>query len=357
MSWQIAALVIIAAIFAALYAAGILAHVLVVCTTILLLLLFYKLCIRKFGPYESALIYRFGRFHRASPAGWTLIIPFIERIGAVVDLREQKTRIVVPAITKEGLKVNLSAIVYFFVNNASRVILNVQDYRSSLKDLIESRIRDIAGEFSLSQLIINIEDISKALHKDITTALQRWGVSLSMLELERVEPPADLMEAIEEKEVSQQMLEAKKFAAEARKILVDALGEGTKHFDDKTIAYLYIKALENMKSSKMMIPTEFLNVVKGNGSNSGAAALAKGMIAGTTFNKALTAISNEAAKKAKLNPVEIEYRIHGKESPAEETAREIDNPEDLDQESDFVGDSLNRSGGNPDESTSSHEGQ
>ncbi len=299
--WGIIALMIFIAIIFLLYLANILMPVLLLVGAIVLLVMFFKFFVKKFEPYESALIYRFGRFQRASPSGWTVVIPGLEKIGAVVDLREQRQELEIPVITDEGLKINMKGIAYFYVNNAIKSILHIQDYKHALFELIKSRVRDLAGEFTFTQLVINVEDIAEALRKQIASVTENWGVEVTTFEIERMDPPDEVMDALRGKRVAEEELEAKKFVAEAKRIVTAALGTGTKTFDDKTITYLYVKALENMKSAKMMVPAEFMDIVK-----PGKGSLAKGMIAGTTFNKALNMIGQEAMQDAAIGKRDIE---------------------------------------------------
>ncbi|MEA3379238.1 MAG: SPFH domain-containing protein [Nanoarchaeota archaeon] len=297
----------IAIFFVALYYFNLLVPVLVILAIALLILLFFKIFLKKYDPFEAAVVYRFGRFHRVN-SGWTIVLPIIEKIGAVIDLREQKEHISVPVISKEGLKINLSTLIYFYINNAKRVILNVRDFRNSFIDLVEAGIRDISADFNFTQLLVNVEHVNELLKQRIQPILNNWGIAISTLEIEQVRPPDNVMEALEDVKISEQNLEAQKFSAEARRIVTRALGEGTKSFDDKTITYLYVKALENMKSAKMLLPAEFMDVVHGGGggsltegskkSDSNSNRLAGGMIAGTTFNKALNMITDEVKKES-----------------------------------------------------------
>jgi len=300
--WALIALLIFAVIVIGLYYLNLLLPVVLFIGAGVLALLFYKFFVRRFEPYEASLIYRFGRLQRVTPGGWTIVIPGIERIGAVVDLREQMEQMEIPIISQEGLKLNFLAIAYFYVSDAVKAILDVRDYRNSLMELITSRVRDLAGEFSFTQLVINVEDIAETLRKDISNSLENWGVELTTFEIEKMEPPDEVMDALRGKRVAEEKLEAKKFMAEARRVITAALGEGTRTFDDKTITYLYVKALENMKSAKMMVPAEFMDIVKPGGKSS----LAKGMIAGTTFNKALNMVGQEIMNEASIGKRDIE---------------------------------------------------
>ena len=266
-----------------------------------------KLMLRKFEPYEVALIYRWGRFHRASSGGWTFVIPWMEKIGAVVDMREQKDYITVPTITSEGLEVNLSTLLYFSIQNARKVILNVRNYKSALHDFVLSRIRDICAEFTFTQLIVNAEKIFEKLRESMNRVVEgRWGIKVHNIEVEKIEPPRQVMEALKQIRVSRANLEAKRFTAEARRIVIKALGEATKNFNDRTINYLYIKALENMKGAKMMIPTEFLNVFKGAAPGK---AIASGLIAGRTFDEAVNMVAEQIKKENMLKDVHIDKKV------------------------------------------------
>jgi hypothetical protein len=309
MNWWIVLLGVLVALGAFLQYIGLLGPVLFALVLIVLLFLFYKKCIKKLDPYEAALIYRFGRYHRTSPSGWTVVL--------------------IQVITNEGLKVNLYALSYSFIINAKKAILNIEDYRNSLVSLIESRVRDIAGDFSFTQLFVNVEDVSELLHQQLNKALNDWGIALNMFEIERIQPPQEVMDALRGVKVAEETLSAKRFNAEARRVLVGALGEGTRSFDDRTTSYLYIKALENMKSAKMMMPAEFMDVMspgKGGGGGSpakGGSNLVKGMVAGTTFNKAMGMIGDVVVDQATLPEEELENIVaNGKADSSEEHAQQ-----------------------------------
>lgn len=317
--WLLIVSLIFIAFVAALYMLNLLLPVTIFVAAGVFSFLFYKFFIKKYDPYEAVLVYRFGKFHRVKPGGWAVVIPIIEKVGAVLDLREQQQQIDVPVISKEGLEINMHGLVYFYIHNAVNAALGVQNYKKALLDLIESRVRDIAGEFTFTQLLINIEDIAALMTEQIQPSLENWGLTVNSFEIAKLEPPKQVMDALRGKRVAEESLEAKKFAAEARRVLTSALGKGTESFDDRTLTYLYVKALENMKSSKMMVPAEFLDVVKPGG---GGNKLARGMISGTTFNKALNMISDEVTKESAIGKSELKHKLESDEGsePEEDAA-------------------------------------
>ncbi len=323
-------LLIVALIFAAfvviLYLLNLLLPVTLFIAASVFAFLFYKFFIKKFDPYEAVLIYRFGKFHRVKPGGWAIVIPVFEKVGAVLDLREQQEQLDIPVISKEGLEINMHSLVYFYISNAVNAALGVQDYKKALINMIESRVRDIAGEFTFTQLLINIEDIAALLTEQIQPSLQNWGLTVNSFEISKLEPPKQVMEALRGKRVAAESLEAKRFVAEARRVLTAALGKGTESFDDRTLAYLYVKALENMKSSKMMIPAEFMDVVKSG--TAGGNSLAKGMISGSTFNKALNMIGDEVSKEAAMGKTEIKRKLEDLGTDAKEEGEMAQEEED-----------------------------
>ncbi|MDD4878288.1 MAG: SPFH domain-containing protein [Candidatus Nanoarchaeia archaeon] len=324
--WPLIILLIFAALILVLYFLNLLLPVALFTAAGIFAFLFYKFFIRKFDPFEAAIIYRFGKFHRVSPSGWAIVIPVFEKVGYVLDLREQQEQIDVPIISREGLEIKMHGVVFYYISNAVNAALGVQNYKSALTDMITARVRDIAGEFSFTQLLINIEDIAALMIEQIQPSIQNWGLTINNFEMERMEPPRQVLDALRGKKVAAESLEAKKFVAEARRVLTAALGKGTESFDDRTLAYLYVKALENMKSSKMMIPAEFMDVVK-----SGAAGgnnLAKGMISGSTFNKALNMIGDEVLKESAIGKSEIKRKIEEIGTNAKEENEMVQEEED-----------------------------
>lgn len=305
--WPLIILLIFVALVLVLYFLNLLLPVALFTAAGVFAILFYKFFIKKFDPYQAAIIYRFGKFHRVSPSGWAIVIPVFEKVGYVLDLREQQQEIEIPVISREGLEIKMHGVLFYYISNAVNAALGVQDYRKALIDIVESRVRDIAGEFTFTQLLINIEDIAAAMIEQLQPTLANWGLTINNFEMEKIEPPRQVMDALKGKKVAAESLEAKKFTAEARRVLTAALGKGTESFDDRTLAYLYVKALENMKSSKMMIPAEFMDVVKSG--TAGGNNLAKGMISGSTFNKALNMIGDEVTKEAAIGKTEIKRKI------------------------------------------------
>ncbi|MDI6737482.1 MAG: SPFH domain-containing protein [Nanoarchaeota archaeon] len=328
--WPLIILLIFAALVLALYFLNLLLPVALFTAAGVFAILFYKFFIKKYDPYHAAIIYRFGKFHRVSPSGWAIVIPVFEKVGYVLDLREQQERIEVPVISREGLEIKMQGVVFFFISNAVNAALGVQNYRTALRDMITARVRDIAGEFTFIQLLINIEDIAGMMIEQLQPTLQNWGLTINNFEMEKMEPPRQILDALRGKKVAAESLEAKKFVAEARRVLTAALGKGTESFDDRTLSYLYVKALENMKSSKMMIPAEFMDVVKGGGQNS----LAKGMISGSTFNRALNMIGDEVIKEAAIGKTEIKRKIEEIGDNAEEENEMAQEEEDRKEEED-----------------------
>ena len=331
--WPLIVLLIFAALILVLYFLNLLLPVALFSAAGIFAFLFYKFFIKKLDPYQAAIIYRFGKFHRVSPSGWAIVIPVFEKVGSILDLREQQQEIEVPIISSEGLELKMHGVVYYYISNAVNAALGVQDYRTAMLDMVTSRVRDIAGEFTFPQLLINIEDIAALMLEQIQPSLQNWGLTINNFEMEKLEPPRQVMDALRGKKVAAESLEAKKFVAEARRILTAALGKGTESFDDRTLAYLYVKALENMKSSKMMIPAEFMDVVKGGGSGgAGGNNLAKGMISGSTFNKALNMIGDEVTKESAIGKTEIKRKIESVGANAKEENEMAQEQEDAEEE-------------------------
>ncbi len=147
-------------------------------------------------PYERGVIERVGKYKRTVNPGVTFLLPFMEDI-IKIDLRERV--IDVPpqdVITKDDAVVVVDAVVYFEVINPVRVVYNVKDFRFATTKLAQTSLRDIIGSMELDETLISREMINTRLREILDEATDRWGVNITRVELQKIEPPQDLVEAM-----------------------------------------------------------------------------------------------------------------------------------------------------------------
>lgn len=214
--------------------------------------------------YERAVIYRFGKVHHVGGPGWTWIWPIIEKY-ALVDLRIKTLDVPKQhVVTKDGVEITIDAIVYLKVKKDNQSVVNsvieVEDYVKAAQLFVVSSLRDVIGSMMLSDVIANIEVINAQIKENLEVISKKWGIVCDSIEIKDVEIPDVVLNAMHEQKAAVQQKLARMEKALAQKAEIDAVREAASSLDDKALAYYYIKAIENMassKGSKIFFPSEF----------------------------------------------------------------------------------------------------
>ncbi len=255
--------------------------------------------IRIVQPYQKGVIERLGRYQRTVEPGLTLIIPFVDSIQKV-DMREQVVDVPPQeVITKDNVVVTVDAIVYFEATDPVKLVYNVADFYNAATKLAQTNLRNVVGEMELDAALTSRDHINTKLREVLDDATDKWGVRVVRVEIKRIDPPADVTEAMHrqmkaEREKRAAILDAdglrqaqvlqaegeaeavKRVAdAERYKLEVEATGQGnaiTTVFnaikdaepDDRLIAIQYLEALKVMAdgdASKIFLPYEATGVL------------------------------------------------------------------------------------------------
>lgn len=168
-------------------------------------------------PYEKGLVERLGKFQREVTSGLNFIMPFIERITKV-DLREMV--IDVPpqeVITRDNVIVTVDAVIYYEVTDAYRVVYNVGDFTSAAVKLAQTNLRNVIGELELDQTLTSRERINTKLREVLDEATDKWGVRITRVEIKKIDPPQDIMDAMSRQMKAERMKRAVILEAEGYK--------------------------------------------------------------------------------------------------------------------------------------------
>ncbi|MCD6545897.1 MAG: SPFH/Band 7/PHB domain protein [Thermotogae bacterium] len=152
--------------------------------------------IRIVRPYERGLIERLGKFKKEVKSGLHFIIPFFDRM-IKVDMREMV--IDVPpqeVITKDNVVVTVDAVIYYEITDAFRVIYNVGNFQTAAVKLAQTNLRNVIGELELDQTLTSREAINAKLREVLDEATDKWGVKVTRVEIKKIDPPNDIMEAM-----------------------------------------------------------------------------------------------------------------------------------------------------------------
>ncbi|TKJ45200.1 hypothetical protein CEE34_10310 [Candidatus Aerophobetes bacterium Ae_b3a] len=147
-------------------------------------------------PYEKGLIERMGKYQRTADSGLTVIIPFLERI-IKVDMREQVVDVPPQGvITKDNVVVEVDAVVYYEITDPVKLTYNIANYIMAVTKLAQTNLRNLIGDLSLDQSLTSRELINSKLRQILDDATDKWGAKVGRVELQRIDPPADVTEAM-----------------------------------------------------------------------------------------------------------------------------------------------------------------
>src|ERR1700719_3813420 len=151
---------------------------------------------RTVRQYEKGLIIRLGKYHGMAPSGLTFIMPFVDDI-VCVDMREQV--ISVPPqklITKDNVTVEVDAVVYYKVVDPAKSQFEVQDFGYACTTLAQTNLRNLIGDRTLDETLVARDMINTNLRQVLDEATNGWGVKVTRVEVQKIEPPRDITDAM-----------------------------------------------------------------------------------------------------------------------------------------------------------------
>jgi regulator of protease activity HflC (stomatin/prohibitin superfamily) len=188
----------------------------VVVLFILLLVIYVALAIKIVQQHEKGLVERFGRYHKTVDPGLHLIVPFVERMRRV-DMREQVVDVPPQeVITRDNVVVTVDAVVYYQATDPVKLKYNVSNFILAATKLAQTNLRNVIGDMDLDQALTSRETINTELRDILDAASDVWGTRVVRVEIQRIDPPAD---------VTQAMHRQMKAERDRRAIVTEAEGE------------------------------------------------------------------------------------------------------------------------------------
>lgn len=251
----------------------------------------------------AGVVERLGRYQKTLTPGLNILIPFIDRVLPLVDMREQVVSFPPqPVITEDNLVVSIDTVVYFQVTDARAATYEINNYLGAVEQLTTTTLRNVVGGLNLEEALTSRDNINGQLRIVLDEATGKWGIRVSRVELKAIDPPASIKDSMEkqmraerdrraviltsEGSKQSQILEAEgrrqadilRAEGEKQSAILRAEGEAlaiTSVFeaihagrpDDKLLAYQYLQTLPKISdsaSSKLwIIPSEFTEALKG----------------------------------------------------------------------------------------------
>jgi regulator of protease activity HflC (stomatin/prohibitin superfamily) len=167
----------------------------------LIVLIFGLILIRsiKIVPQANAgIIERLGRFNRVVGAGLTIIIPFVDRLRPLIDMRERVVSFPPqPVITEDNLVVSIDTVIYFQVTDPKSATYEIENFIQGIEQLTVTTLRNVVGGLDLEAALTSRDSINAALRGVLDDATGKWGVRVNRVELKAIDPPPSVQESME----------------------------------------------------------------------------------------------------------------------------------------------------------------
>jgi regulator of protease activity HflC (stomatin/prohibitin superfamily) len=163
-----------------------------------LVLLVVARTIRIVPQARAGVIERFGRYQRTLSPGLALVVPFVDRLRPLIDLREQVVSFPPqPVITEDNLVVNIDTVIYFQVTNAKAATYEINNYIQAIEQLTVTTLRNVIGGIALEKTLTSRDHINTQLRGVLDDATGKWGIRVNRVELKAIDPPASIQESME----------------------------------------------------------------------------------------------------------------------------------------------------------------
>jgi regulator of protease activity HflC (stomatin/prohibitin superfamily) len=147
---------------------------------------------------RAGVIERFGRYQRTLSPGLALVVPFVDRLRPLLDLREQVVSFPPqPVITEDNLVVNIDTVIYFQVTDAKAATYEIANYIQAIEQLTVTTLRNVIGGIALEKTLTSRDHINTQLRGVLDEATGKWGIRVNRVELKAIDPPASIQESME----------------------------------------------------------------------------------------------------------------------------------------------------------------
>src|SRR5213082_1150968 len=154
--------------------------------------------IRIIPQARAGVVERLGRYNRTLDAGLAIVVPFVDRLRPLIDLREQVVSFKPqPVITEDNLVVSIDSVIYFQVTDPKAATYEIANYIQAIEQLTVTTLRNVVGGMSLEDTLTSRDQINNQLRGVLDEATGKWGVRVNRVELKAIDPPATIQEAME----------------------------------------------------------------------------------------------------------------------------------------------------------------
>ncbi|WP_300344325.1 SPFH domain-containing protein [Nesterenkonia sp.] len=177
---------------------------------------------------RAGIIERLGKYQRTQGPGLTLLVPFIDRLLPLLDMREQVVSFPPqPVITEDNLVVSIDTVVYFQITDPKAATYEIQNYIVAVEQLTTTTLRNVVGGMNLEEALTSRDQINSMLRGELDKVTGRWGIRVARVELKAIDPPHSIQDSMEQQMRAERNRRAAILTAEGNKqsAILNAEGE------------------------------------------------------------------------------------------------------------------------------------
>jgi regulator of protease activity HflC (stomatin/prohibitin superfamily) len=286
--------------------AAVFGNVIVVIVVAILVIFAFTIIARSIRIIPQAyagIVERLGKYHKTLSPGLNILVPFIDRLRPLVDMREQVVSFPPqPVITEDNLVVSIDTVVFFQVNDARAATYEIANYLGAVEQLTTTTLRNVVGGLNLEEALTSRDNINGQLRVVLDESTGKWGIRVGRVELKAIDPPVSIQDSMEKQMRAERDRRAQILTAEGTKQAAILQAEGSRQAsileaegdakaqvlraqgeaeaiqtvfaaihqgdpDPKLLAYQYLQTLPKLAdgaANKLwIIPSEFTEALKG----------------------------------------------------------------------------------------------
>ncbi len=202
------------------------------------------------------IVERLGKYHKSAEQGINVIIPFIDRFRAIVDLREQVVDFPPqPVITKDNVTMMIDTVVYYQVTDAFKYTYEIARPILAIENLTATTLRNIVGDLELDETLTSRDLVNTKLRTILDEATDKWGIKVNRVELKNILPPQDIQTAMEKQMRAEREKREAILRAEGQKTAAILEAEGQKQaaiLNAEAVREAAIKEAEGMRQAQIL---------------------------------------------------------------------------------------------------------
>src|SRR5215467_2717273 len=147
---------------------------------------------------RAGIVERFGKYKETLPAGLNIVVPFVDKVRYLIDLREQVVSFPPQSvITEDNLVVSIDTVIYFQVTDPIAATYEIANYIQAIEQLTMTTLRNIVGGMDLEETLTSREEINTGLRGVLDEATGKWGIRVNRVEIKGIDPPPSIKDSME----------------------------------------------------------------------------------------------------------------------------------------------------------------